>query len=103
MSRKKEHSKGGRQYAKRKKSGDDKEEPVKTSRRLTEKGTTASTKATEAEKEPTEETEPDRELTEIRGGITRCSLDQVIKTLGLKLMGGTYTDPGPSPAQRMDQ
>ena len=68
MSRKKEHSKGGRQYAKRKKSGDEKEEPVKKSRRLKEKGATASTKATEAEKEPTEETELDRELIETSSG-----------------------------------
>ena len=68
MSRKKEHSKEGRQYAKRKKSGDEKEEPVKKSRCLEEKGATMSTKATEAEKEPTEETEPDRELTEISSG-----------------------------------
>ena len=68
MSRKKEHSKGGRQYTKRKKSGDEKEEPVKKSKRLKKKGTTASTKATEAEKEPTEETEPDRELIETSSG-----------------------------------
>ena len=34
MSRKKEHNKGGRQYAKRKKSGDEKGEPVKKSRCL---------------------------------------------------------------------
>ena len=68
MSRKKEHSKEVRQYAKRKKSGDEKEEPVKKSRCLKEKGATASTKATEAEKEPTEETEPDRELTETSSG-----------------------------------
>ena len=57
MSRKKEHSKG-----------DEKEEPVKKSRRLKEKGATALTKATEAEKEPKEETEPDRELTETSSG-----------------------------------
>ena len=67
MSRKKEHSKGGRQYTKRKKSEDEKEEPVKK-RCLEEKGATASTKATEAKKEPAEETEPDRELTEISSG-----------------------------------
>ena len=57
-------NKGGRQYAKRKKSGDEKEEPFKKSRHLKEKGATVSTKATEAEKELTEETEPDRELAE---------------------------------------
>ena len=68
MSRKKEHSKGGRQYAKRKKLGDEKEEPVKKSRHLKEKGATASTKAADAEKEPTEETEPDRELIETSSG-----------------------------------
>ena len=68
MSRKKEHSTGGRRYAKRKKSGDKKEQPVQKSRRLKEKGATASTKATEAEKEPKEETEPDRELAEISSG-----------------------------------
>ena len=68
MSRKKEHSKGGRQYAKRKKSGDEKEAPVKKSRHLKEKGATALTKTTEAEKEPTEETELDRELTETSSG-----------------------------------
>ena len=68
MSRKKEHSKGGRQYTKRKKLGDEKEEPVKKSKHLKEKGATASTKVTEAEKEPTEETEPDRELIETSSG-----------------------------------
>ena len=68
MSRKKEHNKGGRQYAKRKKSGDKKEGPVKESRCLKEKGATALTKATEAKKEPTEETEPDKELTEKSSG-----------------------------------
>ena len=68
MSRKKEHSKGGRQYAKRKKLGDEKEEPVKKSRHLKEKGATASTKSTEAEKEPTEETELDIELIETSSG-----------------------------------
>ena len=68
MSRKKEHSKGGKQYTKRKKSGDEKEEPVKKSRHLKGKGATASTKATEAEKEPTEETEPDIELIETSSG-----------------------------------
>ena len=68
MSRKKEHSKGGRQYAKRKKSGDEKEEPVKKNRHLKEKGATTSTKATEAKKGPIEETELDRELTEISSG-----------------------------------
>ena len=65
MSRKKEHSKGGRQYARRKKSGDEKEELVRKSRRLKGKGSTTLTKATEAEKEPTEEVEQDKELTEI--------------------------------------
>ena len=68
MSRKKEHSKGGRQYTKRKKLGDEKGEPVKKSRCLKEKDATASTKATEAEKEPTEETEQDRELIETSSG-----------------------------------
>ena len=48
MSRKKEHSKGERQYTKRKKSG--------------------STETTEADKDPTDETEPDRELTETSSG-----------------------------------
>ena len=67
MSRKKEHSKGGRQYAKRKKSGDEKE-PVKKSRHLKKKGAIALTKATKAEKEPTDETEPNRELTETSSG-----------------------------------
>ena len=41
MSRKKEHSIGGRQNAKRKKSGEEKEEPVKKSGCLKEKGATA--------------------------------------------------------------
>ena len=62
---KKEHSKGGRQYTKRKKSGDEKEEPVRKSRHLGGKGSTMSTKATEAEKEPTKEVKPDKELIEI--------------------------------------
>ena len=68
MSRKKEHSKRGRQYAKRKKSDDEKEEPVRKSRHLEGKGSTTLTKATETEKEPTEEVEPDKELTEISSG-----------------------------------
>ena len=68
MSRKKEHSKGGRKYAKRKKSGDEKEEPVRKSRHLKGKGSTMSTIATQAKKEPTEEIEPDKELTEISSG-----------------------------------
>ena len=65
---KKEHSKGGRQYAKRKKSGDEKEEPVRKSGHLEGKGFTTSIKTTEAEKEPTEEVELDKELTEIGSG-----------------------------------
>ena len=65
MSRKKEHSKRGRKYAKRKKSGDEKEEPVRKSGHLVEKGSTTLTKATEVKKEPTEEVEQDKELTEI--------------------------------------
>ena len=67
MSRKKEHSKGGRQYTKRKKSGDEKEEPVRKSGCLEGKGSTMSTKVTEVEKEPTE-VKLDKELTEISSG-----------------------------------
>ena len=65
---KKEHSKGGRQYTKRKKSADEKEEPFRKSRCLEGKGSAMSTKAIEAEKEPTKEVKTDKELIEISSG-----------------------------------
>ena len=64
MSGKKKHRIGGRQYAKRKKLGDEKEKIVRKSKHLKGKGPTTSIKAAEAKKKPTGEVEPDRELTE---------------------------------------
>ena len=70
MSWKKEHSVGGRQYGKRKKSAtsEEKEEPAQKSKCLKEKSPRTQSKEVESEKESTKEMEPKKELSEISSG-----------------------------------
>ena len=70
MLQKKEHSMGGRQYGKRKKStaSEEKEEPTQKSKCLEKKSSTTMSKEVESEQESTMEAEPEKELMEVSLG-----------------------------------